>query len=306
MAAPRSTVAVIVATRDRPELLARALHALAGATRPEDEIIVVDNGSRDGRTKDVADAAGVRCVRCERPGAASARNAGVAATSAPIVAVTDDDCRPLAGWTAAVERAFADPATAFVTGQVVADNGVSSPVFIADTEPRTYVWPQDPMHFGHGANSSFRRSHFEQVGGYDEMLGPGAPLHNAEDHDLFWRLLRAGWTGRFEPTAVVEHAAWRNRRDLMAAQWSYGVGTGAFAAKAWRIDRDAGRALMRARLLDEGLFLAGRLLRRGHEMPAAEQLIKLVGVLRGAAATWRYTVVDGRYVARRRSVGAGQ
>lgn len=288
-------MAVIVATRDRPDLLARALEALARATRDEDEIIVVDNGSRDDRTRMVAEAAGVRCVRCDRPGAAAARNTGVAATSAPIVAVTDDDCRPHEGWTAAVERAFADPRTAFVTGQVVADNGISSPVFLAGTEPRTYVWPQDPMHFGHGANSAFRRAHFDQVGGYDEMLGPGAPLHNAEDHDLFWRLLRAGWTGRFEPSAIVEHAAWRNRRDLLAAQWSYGVGTGAFAAKAWRIERPAGRALVRARLLDEGLLLAGRLLRRGHEMPAVEQLIKLMGVLRGAAATWRYTVVDGRY-----------
>lgn len=303
---PRPRVAVVIATKDRADFLRDALAALAPVLRGDDELIVVDNGSRDDRTQRVAEDAGVPWVLCDRPGAAAARNVGAAATTAPIIAVTDDDCRPRPGWTAAIEAAFADPQTGFVTGRVVADRpGADSPVVLDEPDPRTYAWPQDPMHFGHGANSAFRRTAFTQVGGYDELLGPGARFRNAEDHDLFWRINRAGWQGRYEPSAVVEHPAWRSRRELFTLQWIYGLGTGAFAAKALRLEPAVGRSLLRARLLDQGLLLAGRLLRKGWEGPAMEQVVKVAGVLVGVASTWRYTTVAGHYQRRATRRGSG-
>ena len=62
------------------------------------EIIVVDDGSTD-TTSDVARAHGVTSVRHEtNRGLAAARNSGVRAASAPIVAFLDDDCEPEPQW----------------------------------------------------------------------------------------------------------------------------------------------------------------------------------------------------------------
>jgi glycosyltransferase involved in cell wall biosynthesis len=293
-------VAVVVATRDRAAFLEDALRTLAEVLRPVDELVVVDNGSRDGATVAVAQAAGVRVIRCDRPGASAARNAGIGATTAPIVAVTDDDCLPRQGWTAALEAAFGDPDVGFVTGRVAPDRAdADSLVQHDDPRPATYRWPDDPMHFGHGANSAFRRTAVDAVGGYDEHLGPGTPLRAAEDHDLFWRLLHAGWEGRYEPTAVVAHRAWRSRRDLLAIQWSYGLGTGALARKARRIDPAVGRRLLRTRLWEEGLARAWHALRRGWELPAAGLVVKVAGVVAGYASAMRYDVRDGHLHPRR-------
>src|SRR5688572_24576744 len=118
MGASGPSVAVVIATKDRAAFLEDALCALAEVLRPEDELVGVETGSRYGATVAAAEAAGVRVIRCDRPGASAARNAGISATTAPIIAVTDDDCLPRSGWTVALEAAFGDPEVGFVTGRV--------------------------------------------------------------------------------------------------------------------------------------------------------------------------------------------
>src|SRR3546814_18684182 len=52
-----------------------------------------------------------------------------------------------------------------------------------------------------GAGMALRRHAAIEVGGFDERLGPGAPLHG-EEHDLVLRLYEAGWQGREEERRV--------------------------------------------------------------------------------------------------------
>ena len=171
---PSPAVAVVLCTRDRPEFLADALSALAPALAPGDEVVVVDSASTDPRVAAVAAAAGVRMVRCDRPGLSIARNAGVVATSAPIVAFTDDDCRPQPGWTAALRRPFADPTVGFVTGAVMADETGGAVVTVLEGDRRQFAAETDPIGVGHGANMAFRRTALEGIGSFDELLGAGA------------------------------------------------------------------------------------------------------------------------------------
>lgn len=88
-------VSVVICTRDRAEELRRCLASLLRQSRVPDQVVVVDNASRDdGRTRVAALAAGADYVREDRPGLDIARNRGVRAAIGDIVAFTDDDVPP--------------------------------------------------------------------------------------------------------------------------------------------------------------------------------------------------------------------
>ena len=262
-----TAVAVVVPTRDRPDQLRRCVTAVRAAMRPGDELVVVDSGSATpvvGAT-----------VRCDVAGAARARNAGVAASTAPLVAFTDDDCRPEPGWLDALDRAFtADALLGIAAGRVVPDRDDRALVLSVTAHDAGAT--DDPAGVANGAALAVRRVAFEAVGGFDESLGPGTPLANGEDHDLWWRVGRAGWRRAYVPDAVVVHEQWRTRGQALAAYWRYGVGDGAFLRRA-----GAPRLLLVDRLWRRGLRQVGVDLRRGNELAAAADALKLAGVLVG-------------------------
>src|SRR3954447_14078921 len=94
--------AVVVCTRDRPAQLEACLPTVLQALRDGDELVVVDSASHDPAVGRIAAASATVVVRCEQPGLSRARNAGLRASTAPLVAFTDDDCRAASGWVAAM------------------------------------------------------------------------------------------------------------------------------------------------------------------------------------------------------------
>jgi glycosyltransferase involved in cell wall biosynthesis len=188
------TVAIVVCSRDRPQLLATALAALAG--QPADELLVVDSASTTDATATAAAAAGIRCIRVERPGLARARNAALRATTADVVAFTDDDCEPEPGWVDAIRSSF-DERIGFVLGRVVALGSDEQPAVQLDTDARVFGPGDDVMTMGHGANFAVARTAWSRIGGFDELLGVGARFRAGEDTDFLWRTLQAGFVGRF-------------------------------------------------------------------------------------------------------------
>jgi glycosyltransferase involved in cell wall biosynthesis len=81
---------VIVPTRDRPELLARALASVLAQTVEDYEVVVVDDGGP--RPVEVPEDRRVDLVRRDRPGgAAAARNAGLLRARGRYVTFLDDD-----------------------------------------------------------------------------------------------------------------------------------------------------------------------------------------------------------------------
>jgi glycosyltransferase involved in cell wall biosynthesis len=297
MTAPGSPeVAVVVCTRDRPRLLAGIIPALVEAQRGGAVVVVVDSASVGPETHLLAKEAGLRVVRCDQPGASRARNAGFAATTSPIVVFTDDDCRPHPRWQAPLAGAFADAAVGFATGRVLPGSGdgrAMSPM-TADVAMR---WSRgdDVGDMGHGANMAVRRSALEAIGGFDEVLGAGAPLRGSEDKDVFWRLLHAGWDGCFVPESVVEHAAWRGHWEALRTGYRYGIGIGARTVKVARIDgTPPGRRV--ARTSWSSLRQVGNAVRSGHRFGSANLTLRAAGIVVGGLRAARYELAADRFV----------
>ena len=202
----RTTIAVVVATHDRPARLAQMLRALAEQERPPDEVVVVADGSPPS-TAAVLDAElerGELPLRAiERPsaaGPATARDEGWRATDAALIAFTDDDCAPAPGWLAAIERAALASPGCFVQGRTL-----PNPAELADLGPfsRTISVPGLDPAFP-TCNMAYPRELLERIDGFDTGTFGREP--GGEDCDLAWRAIEAGAHPVFRADALVHHA----------------------------------------------------------------------------------------------------
>jgi glycosyltransferase involved in cell wall biosynthesis len=93
MSAPSDFVAVVIPTRGRQQVVERAIRSALGQTHRALEVIVVDDGSTPPLVlaPELTSDARLRLLRTDGVGAGAARNLGVAASDAPLVAFLDDD-----------------------------------------------------------------------------------------------------------------------------------------------------------------------------------------------------------------------
>lgn len=278
---PAPPIGVVVCTRDRPVELARCLASLGRQTLRPTEIIVVDNGSADARTREAAAAAGARYVREDRIGLDIARNTGARAARAGIVAYTDDDVVTDARWLERLAAAFDAPDIAVVTGLVLPAEldteaqahfeaywgfgrgyrriDFGREFFAQDRRIGAPVWQ-----IGTGANMAFRREVFERVGPFDERLCHGAAGCSG-DTELWHRVLRAGSTCRYEPAAVVRHF---HRREVAALRRQIrAYMRGHAAALLIQYERSGNAGNLRRALLHMPMLYLRRM--AGHLLPGA-------------------------------------
>jgi GT2 family glycosyltransferase len=245
-------VSVVVCTRDRTDSLLVTLGSLAALRYPRFEVLVVDNAPASDATRDAVRAAfgddpRYRYVREPRPGLSAARNHGLAAAAARIVAFTDDDVRVDPWWLDGIARGLrAAPGVACVTGLVAAAEleteaqlyfqlragwGESCERRIFDLDgnrPASPLYPYTAGRFGSGANFAVDRTVLAALGGFDEALGAGTPAGGGEDLNMFTRIVLAGHRLVYEPSAVVWHV---HRADLAAlSRQMHAYGTGCTAA----------------------------------------------------------------------------
>jgi cellulose synthase/poly-beta-1,6-N-acetylglucosamine synthase-like glycosyltransferase len=203
-------VSVVIATRDRPEVLKQCLERLFDQSYELFEIVVVDN-SADLSTGQVVREFPVVYVR-ENPGhsnPARMRNQGIARSKGDILALIDDDTLVLEGWMRSLVAAFDDPDLGGVTGRVM-ESGVPvvTTTEIGQFSPRGELTmnfdnliPQSvPVDFMYGCNMAVCRSALQEAGAYDPWLGI-----IYEEQDLSFRIRAAGYKLLFVPDMAVEH-----------------------------------------------------------------------------------------------------
>jgi mycofactocin glycosyltransferase len=226
-------VTVVVPVRDRPVELERLLAAVVVTAPGLGGIVVVDDGSADpAATGRIASAHGGRVTaHPSSRGPSAARNTGARASTTPVVAFLDSDVVPEPGWLATLLGHLGDPAVGAVAPRIVAwgDGGRENAVTRYERRRSSLdlgarpapVTARSRVAYVPSAALVVRRAAFGD--GFREDM----PV--AEDVDLVWRLVAAGWRLRYEPAARVAHEHRAGVRAWLARKAFYGTGAAPLA-----------------------------------------------------------------------------
>ncbi len=235
MSGPR--VSVIIPHFNMPDALERCLQSVEAQQLDGGfEIIVVDNGSRILPDAVLASHPGVRALSEPEAGPGPARNTGVAAAKASILAFIDADCRAEQGWlAAAVSGVEAQGRRGVVGGDVRIDfidparlTGVEAYESVFAYRQQMYIEKQG---FSGTGNLAMHRDVYD-------VVGPFSGIGVAEDRDWGQRATAAGYRPQWIPDMRIYHPA---RPDLasLRVKWQRHI------AHDWSDHQTSGRPLWR-------------------------------------------------------------
>jgi glycosyltransferase involved in cell wall biosynthesis len=199
-------IAVVVASHDRPLRLRWLLEALAEQTLERDRFEVVVAHDSHGEETDrlltehpLAKDGTLRHVR--RPPGSSPpganRNAGWRATRAPLIAFTDDDCRPPHEWLYNALEAATTNRGAIVQGATRPDPDEHKLLY-APVHHKQHIDP--PTAWAQTCNIVYPREVLERLGGFDEQRRVG------EDAALAATARQTGVDYVADPDVLTYHA----------------------------------------------------------------------------------------------------
>lgn len=226
-AVPSVSVILCAYSERRWQSLGQAVESVLGQTAPASEIIlVIDHNSALALRARAAFPSLTIVPNADARGLAGARNTGTRCASGDVVAFLDDDAVAEPGWLQELISGYADPCVLGVGGAILPAWEGEKPRWFPDE----FLWvvgcsyeglPRDtaPIRNMIGANMSFRRALFAQVGGFREGFGrTGANALGCEETDFCIRVSAHRPQGLFlyEPRARVRHAVPPGR-----ASWRY-------------------------------------------------------------------------------------
>jgi hypothetical protein len=198
-----ASVAVVIPAHDAAGTLAEAINSALGQIRPPDEVIVVDDGSRDD-TAEIARGFGKQVALLQQPrlGPSAARNAGVARARSRFVAFLDADDT----WHPA-KLLVQLPVIALSDAVVCATDWTRDEPRLSEDAPIAVsnVFSDDLVILNRFQTSTVvvSREAFGRSGGFSSALD------GAEDWDLWMRLSRLGRIVKLDAPFVRyrDHAA---------------------------------------------------------------------------------------------------
>jgi glycosyltransferase involved in cell wall biosynthesis len=223
VAADTPQVSVIVPTRNRSGLIRTLLGDLSGqdAADLQFEVLLVDNASHDD-TRAVALAVAARDPRVRyiyepSRGASLARNRGIAAARAPILAFIDDDVRPAPDWVRTAWRSMTrHPEVDCIGGRIEPHWPASPPPWLTPGlfgPVALQIGRDDGAYFDRehasgclmSANFVCRAAVLRELGGFSPQF------QRDEDRELNLRLWRAGRRGMHDDSLIVYAQVQRER-----------------------------------------------------------------------------------------------
>lgn len=231
-------LSIVIPARNAADHLRAQLEALSGqVTSLSLEVIVADNGSRDGTVQLVRDRAAtdplLRIVDAsERRGAGHARNVGAWAARARRIAFVDADDVADPHWAQALHDALdhADLVGGHLRRRTLNSTEVWASRPIADGS----VHHQYHLPWVGGGNLGCHRYVLDATGGFDPAL-----WRSCEEMDFCWRAQLLGFRLSSASGAVVDY----RYRDRAGSLWRQGVAHGWGEREVWYRHRGGGMRL---------------------------------------------------------------
>jgi glycosyltransferase involved in cell wall biosynthesis len=193
-------ISVVIPCFNHGEFLREAVCSATAIERDDIEIIVVDDGSTDERTRkemDALPAPGIKVIRQENKGLAAARNAGIAIARGEYILPLDADDRLRPGWVDHGIRILeSNPQVGVVYGDAECFGTRTGRWHVGLFEPdKLLKW--NYIH----ASALYRRSVWEQNRGYDGTM----PVQGLEDWDFWLGALEHGWQFAYVPEVLFDY-----------------------------------------------------------------------------------------------------
>ena len=223
---PLPRIAVIVPAYGVAHLLGEALDSLQVQQFSDWECVVIDDGAPD----DVAGAVApyladsrIRFLATANQGVSGARNAAIAASRAPLIALLDGDDRFRSDYLGTMtELLEGDPEVRLATCNALIFGAVPKERLAFETKQGTGDGQRGSLadvldrSFGVYIGTTFRRADFDAVGGFDTTMA------QAEDFDLWVRLMELGGHARYVDRVMGEYRVRPNSASAHAGRMLLG------------------------------------------------------------------------------------
>lgn len=220
-------VSIYIPCYNAEEYIAQNIESLLGQTIKPQEIIVVDDGSKD-KTCEIAARYAVRIIKHgKNRGLAAARSTGILAASADLVASLDADCVAEENWLAGLLSAMREDK------KIVGVGGKAIEKY-AENEADRWRAIHMRQHWGdrklispkvlYGVNTLFLKDALLNVGLYDEesVLKTGYKV-GVEDYNICRKLRNQGYKLVYTPDAVVWHLRKDTKETVLRQYWRWSV-----------------------------------------------------------------------------------
>jgi glycosyltransferase involved in cell wall biosynthesis len=193
-------ISVVVPCFNHGEFLPEAVASVTAVGRKDIELIVIDDGSTDQRTREEVqrlEAQGIKAILQENKGLAGARNAAIREARGEYIFPLDADDRMRADWIdAAIQVLDSQPKVGVVYGDAQCFGTRTARWRVGPFDPdQLLVW--NYIH----ASALYRRSIWEQNRGYDGTM----PVQGLEDWDFWLGALERGWGFVYIPQIFFDY-----------------------------------------------------------------------------------------------------
>lgn len=262
-------VSIIITTKNRYDSLRRCLRSVSSSELGclAVEVIVIDGSDSPVTGEKIASecsALGARYVRAPS-GIGRARNIGTREAKGRILVFLDDDIVVTRDAIRILVANYADTSVASSPGRVISlRNDKLSRLFekhsTYDRGSEKYEVTRGDMNvmallksgvsrFAYTMRKvnpppyslsfglySFRKSVLDSLEGFDENLGRGTPQRGGEDVDMYYRILRGGYSIVYEPRSVAYHDHKHSLNQMFDQAYSNGCSNAMLFKKHFRSD----------------------------------------------------------------------
>ena len=221
-AGPAIRCSLIVLNYDERDLLVDCVRSMLAAIGPDDEIIVVDNGSSDGSADAVSEEfPTVRLLRLPENRYIFSLNAGLEVARGEFVAFCNNDMVVEDNFVEEALGCFVADDIFAVCSRVLDRNGAEQGTRTSGYWHRGLLFYESLPHsdestdcfFAVGGQSFFRREVLNRLGSIDELLWP---MYH-EDIELSYRAWKSGYRIVYAPRSVCHHMGGKTSRRVFSA-----------------------------------------------------------------------------------------